>query len=171
VEFHGYSQAPPAPSWLTASASNRQAILNWNSIPIATGYNLKRSQTSGAGYSIIASNLTSVAFTDTGLNNGTVYYYTVSAINLFGEGGNSVEASAQPVSMAPPQLGVAVNGGQILLAWPVDHKGWLLQSQTNSMNTGLGMNWVTLANSSFTNQVAVPIGSTNGSVFFRLIYP
>jgi hypothetical protein len=57
------------------------------------------------------------------------------------------------------------------LNWPADHLGWRLEAQTNSLTAGLGTNWVTVANSTATNQVFVPINPANGSSFFRLVYP
>ena len=65
-----------------------------------------------------------------------------------------------------------LNGGTILqLSWPADHIGWSLQSQTNSLTSGLGTNWVAVAGSALTNQVSQAIGLANGSVFFRLVSP
>jgi len=46
-----------------------------------------------------------------------------------------------------------------------------VQAQTNAPGGGLGTNWVRIANSSNTNALSVPLVSTNGSVFFRLVYP
>lgn len=43
--------------------------------------------------------------------------------------------------------------------------------QTNAHGAGLGTNWINVANSAATNQIIIFIGSTNGSVFFRLKYP
>ena len=43
--------------------------------------------------------------------------------------------------------------------------GWQLQSRTNS----LGTNWVNVADSALTNMVAMPLNTTNGAVFFRLV--
>ena len=40
-----------------------------------------------------------------------------------------------------------------------------------SLATGLGTNWVTVAGSSATNQIVLPIAPNNASVFFRLSYP
>jgi hypothetical protein len=61
--------------------------------------------------------------------------------------------------------------GSLTLSWPTDHTGWRLEAQTNSLAAGLGTNWATVANSSGTNKMVIPIITTNGSVFFRLIYP
>ncbi len=52
-----------------------------------------------------------------------------------------------------------------------DHIGWRLEAQTNLIGTGLGTNWATVLNSTTTNQIFLPINTTNGSVFFRLVYP
>lgn len=69
---------------------------------------------------------------------------------------------------------IAVVGGNLQLSWPADHKGWRLQAQTNSLATGLNAAsgaWTTVAGSTATNQVSLPINPVNGNVFFRLIYP
>jgi hypothetical protein len=46
-----------------------------------------------------------------------------------------------------------------------------LETQTNSPGVGLGTNWVTVAGSTATNHVVVPIDPSNGSVFYRLAIP
>jgi hypothetical protein len=91
---------PSAPSGLTATAGNQQISLNWTASTTASSYNVKRSMTSGSGYAQIASAATS-SYTDTGLANGTHYYYVVSAVNSAGESANSSEASAMPVQPSP----------------------------------------------------------------------
>jgi len=136
-----------------------------------TGYNLKRSIVSGGSYTTIGVNLAGLAYTDTDLTNGTTYYYIVSATNSFGESANSTEASAQPVSTVPVPLNFAASGGQIQLSWPMDHLGWRLETQTNAPGVGIGTNWVTVADSTATNQIFAPVNPTSGSVFFRLVYP
>lgn len=46
-----------------------------------------------------------------------------------------------------------------------------LEVQTNSLAAGLGTNWVTVDGSTGTNQMIIPLNTTNGSVFYRLVYP
>jgi glucuronoarabinoxylan endo-1,4-beta-xylanase len=88
--------APPAaPTGLTATAGNAQVALSWNASAGATSYNVKRSTTSGSGYSTISSPATN-SYTDTAVTNGTPYYYVVSAVNSGGESGNSAEVKATP---------------------------------------------------------------------------
>ncbi len=66
---------------------------------------------------------------------------------------------------------VQVTGNNLTLNWPADHIGWRLQAQTNDVTRGLGTNWVDVANSTTTNQMTMPIDLTDGSVFYRMIYP
>ena len=63
----------------------------------------------------------------------------------------------------------SASGGNLNLAWPSDHLGWRLLVQTNTL--GIGTNWVTYPNSTNVTSVAIPITTTNGSAYFRLIYP
>ena len=171
-EFNVMGTVPPAPTGLTATnISSTQINLAWNTAPSASGYNLKRSTTSGGTYTIIATNLPYLNYSDTGLVTGTPYYYVVSAVNSFGESTNSLEASAQTVSTSSPQLNLVAGAGQIQLNWPTDHLGWRLETQTNPITAGLGTNWTTVPGSTGTNQVFMPINAANGSVFFRLVYP
>ncbi len=160
------------PTGLTATAGDGQVALAWNSSGNATNYYLKRSVISGGTYTVIATNLSMLSYTNTGLANGTNYYFVVSATNLAGESANSASVRAQPVSTTPPQLNVGVNSGSILqFTWPPDHQGWELQVQTNPLGDGLGTNWVVWPGSATTNQLTFPMNPVQGSVFFRLVYP
>jgi autotransporter-associated beta strand protein len=74
-------------------------------------------------------------------------------------------ANVAVVSTTPPQLGTGITNGQLQLNWPGDHIGWRLLMNTNLAGT----NWVDVSPAGLTNQVS--IGTTNGSVFYRLTYP
>jgi len=93
------NSGPPAPTGLMATAGIAQVSLSWNPVAGATGYNVKSATTPGGPYSIIAPNISGTTYQNTGLTNGTPYYYVVSALS-FGEGPDSAEASATPT--APP---------------------------------------------------------------------
>ena len=95
---------PPAPTGLTATPGDFQVSLTWNTSAGAESYNVHRSTTSGALYTTIATSVTANSYTDTGLNNGTTYYYVVSAVNSFGESAASNEAGAKP--QAPTDMHV-----------------------------------------------------------------
>ena len=79
-----------------ATGGNTQVRLSWSGSAGATSYNVERSTTNGGPYTTIASP-TTTSYTDTGLSNGTTYYYVVAAVNSIGESGNSNQASATPV--------------------------------------------------------------------------
>lgn len=81
------------------------------------------------------------------------------------------ETIAPPVNATPTNIVFTVTGNQLTLSWPADHTGWRLQAQTNSLNVGITTNWANVNGSSTTNQIVVPINLTNGSVFYRLVYP
>ena len=82
-----------------------------------------------------------------------------------------IRALPPQLSTIPPALDWQVTGSRIQFVWPTDHMGWLLQVQSNSDNSGIGTNWVTVLGSNVTNEYTCPIGTSNGMVFFRLVYP
>lgn len=88
---------PSSPTGLTATAGDKQVVLNWNASSGATSYHVKRGTTSGGPYSQVATP-SGTSDTDTGLSDGTTYYYVVSAVNSAGESANSSQVSATPVS-------------------------------------------------------------------------
>jgi hypothetical protein len=98
---------PPAPAGLTANVVDSQVALTWPSSSGATSYNVKRSTTNGNGFAPIL-NTTGTNFTDSGLTNGTTYYYVVSAVSSAGEGPNSNQASATPVN-GPADVTITVD--------------------------------------------------------------
>jgi GH35 family endo-1,4-beta-xylanase len=93
----GGTGPPPAPTGLTATAGNAQVQLSWNASTGATGYNVKRATTSGGPYTTVAT-VSNTSFTNTGLTNGTTYFYVVSATNSNGESANSSQVSATPTA-------------------------------------------------------------------------
>jgi fibronectin type 3 domain-containing protein len=95
--------SPSQPTGLTAASGDASVSLNWNSVAAATSYNIKRSLTSGGPYTTIAAGVTSTNYADTGLTNGTRYYYVVSAVNIFSEGSNSSQVYATP-NIAPTDI-------------------------------------------------------------------
>jgi endo-1,4-beta-xylanase len=111
LEPGGQQNPPPAPTGLTATAGNGQVMLSWNAASGATGYIMKRSTTSGGPYTVIANNLTATSFTNTGLSNGTTYFYVASAVNAGGESANSAQVSATP--QGPPPTGQVTATGRV----------------------------------------------------------
>jgi fibronectin type 3 domain-containing protein len=89
-----------APSGLAAVAGDGQVALSWSAVPVALSYNVKRSTSSGTEVTI--TNLTATSLMDTTVANGTIYYYTISALNGFFESTNSPEATVAPASADTP---------------------------------------------------------------------
>ncbi|HET6384205.1 MAG TPA: fibronectin type III domain-containing protein, partial [Armatimonadota bacterium] len=89
--------APPAPTGLSATSGNKQIALSWTASTGAATYNVKRSTTNGGPYTT-AGSATTTSYTDSGLTNGTTYYYVVSAVNAGGESANSTQIGAAPQS-------------------------------------------------------------------------
>jgi Glycoside hydrolase family 44/Fibronectin type III domain len=97
---------PAAPGGLTATAGNQQVSLGWTASSGATSYHVKRSNTSGGTYTQVGTS-SAASFTDTGLTNGSTYYYVVSALNGAGESADSNQAFATPSGAA--QVTITVN--------------------------------------------------------------
>jgi fibronectin type 3 domain-containing protein len=92
------STPPATPTGLNATGGNAQVSLSWNASTGAASYDLKRSTTSGGPYSTAVASPAAASYTDTGVTNGTTYYYVVSAVNTVGQSANSAQASATPAA-------------------------------------------------------------------------
>jgi len=90
---------PPGPS-LTAVPGDGQVLLAWNVSPGATNYLLQSSTNDGGPYNLVASTA-AISFLNTGLTDGTTYYYIVFAEDADGEGPASVQVSATPFAGPP----------------------------------------------------------------------
>ncbi len=100
--------APSTPTNVRATGGNAQVALTWSASAGATSYNVKRSTVSGGPYTKVASP-TSTSYTDTGLANGTKYFYVVSAVNSAGESPNSAEVSATPSAPGNPDVTITID--------------------------------------------------------------
>ena len=102
-------QAPGQVTGLTATPGNARVTLSWTTVAGATSYRVYRGTTAGTRTALTSAggtpaDPTTTSFTDTGLTNGTAYFYTVSAINAGGEGMQSTEASATAVRRTTPAV-------------------------------------------------------------------
>lgn len=102
---------PAAPTSLTAVAGDAKVNLGWAASSGAASYTVKRAPASGGPYTTIATGLSATTYTDTGLTNGTTYFYVVSASNSVGEGANSAQASAKPQVVAVGNLVLQYRAG------------------------------------------------------------
>ncbi|HEY4743888.1 MAG TPA: fibronectin type III domain-containing protein, partial [Desulfuromonadaceae bacterium] len=98
---------PAAPTGVTATGGTKQVSVSWSAVPSATSYNLYYSTTSG----VTKANGTKIAnatspYVQTGLADGTAYYYVVTAVNSAGESAASAQATA--TTAAPVLDGAAL---------------------------------------------------------------
>src|SRR5262249_26560091 len=118
--------APGAPTLNSATAGNGTMGLAW-SAPASdggsaiTGYKVYRSTSSGAETLLTTLGVVT-SWTDSGVVNGTTYFYKVSAVNSVGEGSPSGEKSGPPTAPATvpgaPTLSSATAGNATVgLAW------------------------------------------------------
>src|ERR1700722_5460056 len=159
---------PPAPTGLQANAGNAQVSLAWSASTGATSYHVKRSTTSGRPYTQVFAP-TTTSFTDTGLTNGTAYFYVVSALNTAGESANSAQATATPtasVATPPVPTGLQATAGnaQVSLAWSASTGATSYHVKRSTMSGGPYTQISAPAATSFTDT-----GLTNGTAYFYVV--
>ena len=159
---------PAAPLGLAATPGNAQVSLTWTASASASSYHVRRSMTSGAETQISAP--TSTNFTDTGLTNGTKYFYDVSAVNSGGESANSPEVSATPVaplSAPATPTGLQATGGnaQVNLSWNAS-AGAATYNVRRSTTNGGPYN-TAVASPTATNYIDTNV--TNGTTYYYVV--
>ncbi len=91
----------PAPGNLKATPFGRTVKLDWDAVPDAAGYNVKRAMSSGGPYLNVATVTTGNSFTDASAAYDTTYSYAVSALAPGSESAHSASASVT-MPPAPP---------------------------------------------------------------------
>jgi hypothetical protein len=136
---------PDAPSGLNATVGSGNITLNWDSPANAASFKVRRSTTSGSGYTVIASNVLAAPFLDTSYTVGTPYYYVVTAVNNMGESPISNQASATPTSALPDVVVTAITwtpasiypGSQVYFTAKVKNQG-SASAPGNGTSIGIG---------------------------------
>jgi fibronectin type 3 domain-containing protein len=159
---------PTAPTGLTAIAGNAQVALNWSASSGATSYNVKRSTTSGGPYTTVSSP-TVTNYTNTGLTNGTKYYYVVSAVSAAGESVNSAQVNVTPAAPATPPAaptGLQATGGnaQVSLTWAASTGA---TSYHVKRSTTSGSGYAQIAAPTAANYTDTTV--TNGSAYYYVV--
>jgi hypothetical protein len=165
-----YTRPAAPPTGVTVTPGTLQADVAWSAVTGdagtgVTGYNVKSSTISGAGYAVRGSP-TASPFTVTPVNASQTYYFVVSS--YFGqpscESANSSEVSAVScVATAPAQLVAAPdNAGHVVLTWPPPIGGAVSYSVSRSTTSGSGYTVVAsgLSTTSYTDSPVVPASGT-----------
>lgn len=159
------SLAPP--TGLTATGSNAQVALSWTASSGASGYNIYRSTTSGGPYTVIQSGVESTTYTDTGVTNGTTYYYVVTAVNGSVESGYSNQAAATPGGLPNPPADLTATPGnaEVWLSWnaSADTIDYTIARSTTS-----GGPYTQIATTSGTTYTDTSV--TNGTTYYYVAY-
>ena len=164
------ASAPVAPAIFSALAADRQVLLLWQGVPLATGYNLERATSSGGPYAPVTNGIVGASFTDTGLADGVTYYYILTASNQIGEGLPSSELHATPVPSTGTALAAAVTASKLTVSWPSSYVGWVLQ--TNVLDLINPADWHDVPGSLTNLQMSFPTAHPPmPSQFFRLRHP
>jgi hypothetical protein len=163
---------PLAPASLNATAGYGQVLLTWtaSSSPNVTNYNIKRALISGGSGGAYTNNIiggaTATTYTDTGVNDGTKYYYVVSAVSsTVGEGPNSSEVNATPMfSPIPVNLTVTnYNFGPVQLTWSMS-AGATSYNVKRSTSTGTEAFLANTTSASYSDAGAQP-----GTLYFYVV--
>jgi fibronectin type 3 domain-containing protein len=85
---------PAVPTGVTSTGGAKQVSLSWSAVTDATSYTIYWSTTAGVTTSGTKITTTANSYIQTGLTDGTTYYYIVSALNSSGEGVASTQVSA-----------------------------------------------------------------------------
>jgi fibronectin type 3 domain-containing protein len=111
IEILSGTMGPGNPVCVTAAPGNAQATITWNAVPNATSYTVRRATSAGGSYTTVGSP-TTTTYTDTGLTNGTVYYYVVFALDSYGQSAPSNQVSVVPAASGAV-LQINAGGGAV----------------------------------------------------------
>jgi hypothetical protein len=165
--------APSVPAGLSASSGNASVALTWSAstgtAPIT--YNVYRGTSSGGESTTpIATSISSTSYTDSGLTNGTTYYYKVSSTNSVATSAQSAEASAKPQSTStapsvPAGLTAAAGNTSVALSWsastgttPITYNVYRGTSSGGESTTPIA---TSVSSTSYTDS-----GLTNGTTYY-----
>jgi fibronectin type 3 domain-containing protein len=168
------ASVPSGPTNLTVTPGNTSATLHWTASTSGspTSYTIYRGTISDgeANTPIATVSGTTTTFTDTGLTNGTTYFYNVAANNAVGVSPDSNEVSVTPaatVTVPPTPTGLAATAGNgsVALTWAAAAGATSYSIYRGTASGAEGATAVgTATSTSFTDG-----GLTNGTTYYYTI--
>ena len=163
------NNAPSAPTGVAVTGGDGQAVIAWNPVDKATTYNIYWSETRGVS-PVKGVKITNVSspYVHKGLTKGATYYYVVTAVNIYGESGQSIEKSITLIDMPPAPTGViATSGeGQVEISWdPVENASTYNIYWSNKSDVRIGESTqIKDVTSPYSHQ-----GLSNGSPYYYVV--
>ncbi|MFZ2632359.1 MAG: fibronectin type III domain-containing protein [Desulfosalsimonadaceae bacterium] len=158
---------PLAPTGISVVSGNTELSIQWTAVEGATGYKIYRSTTPGIPPNVINTPI-GPFYTDTGLTNGTLYYYSISAINGNGEGAWSEITGTPDVNapLAPSNVLTTAGDTQATITWDPIGEATDYQVTVATSPGGPGEFWMPTSGG---NTYYTVTGLTNGqNYYFRV---
>jgi hypothetical protein len=163
--FTAVATYPDAPTSVSATAGNAQAVISFN-VPDTNGGSPITGYTVTSNPSGITATGTGSPITVTGLTNGTAYTFTVTATNAVGTGTASTpSASVTPATVPNPPTAVSAlaGNGEVTLSWlpPSSDGGSPITDYVIQYKLSSDSNWTVFATPVSTATTATVTGLTN----------
>jgi alpha-L-arabinofuranosidase len=158
--------APVAqPQNVTVSSLNGSAVLTWSPATGATSYTVNRAANANGPWQAIATGISGTTYTDTAVQAGTVYFYSVTAVNAAGASTDSVHLVAMPM---PPATTIQAQGTDAVITVP-SLTGVTYQLQQNDSLSTADWNNVDdpMQGTGQPLQITTPAGMLSNARFFR----
>jgi uncharacterized repeat protein (TIGR02543 family) len=158
--------APAAPTGLAASGGNTQATLSWTAASSGgsniTDYLIQYSTDNSNWTTFADGTSTATSATVTGLTNGTLYYFRVSAINAVNTSAASSTASTTTVVSVTYALGTLGTGSVPTQTGKLTGETFTVASGSGLSRAGFTFNgWKDASNNSYAYNSIFTVASTN----------
>jgi hypothetical protein len=170
----GSGSKPSVPTNVKVTPGDQSAIVSWDPVAGATSYNIyystTKSDTEGvkAASGKIKIEKATSPYTVTGLTNGTVYYFEVTAVNSSGESGISTEVSTTPVPIPvkPGSISATGGNGEITVGWTAVANATSYNIYYSTTSGVTKLNGTKVANAVSPESIT---GLTNGTPYYFVV--
>jgi titin len=164
-------EAVTAVDTLTAVSTSGEIVLNWFAASgSVSGYVVEVSTTGSTWMTLTTTNSSTLTYTANGLNNGTWYYFRVSATSSAGQGASAVIA-AKPMSIPDAPTSISATGiiNGVALSWsaPTNNGGSAIVGYMIEESVNSGVWTVTNANTG-NSATSANLTNTSGTVSYRV---